>query len=112
MTMAGDRHTPETAVQTITVCRCLLNKLDKAIQHRKWSMVSQVTTDYSERIRLLGEVDHADSNAELIQLEIRHRRCMRMLSRHMKAVAEDISSLEAGQASALRSQNMAKTISH
>jgi len=38
---------------------------------------------------------------------MRHRRCMRMLSRQMNAVAEDISSIEQGQKKLHQSQSAA-----
>lgn len=111
MNVPGDQHEAVSAEQSIAVCFSLLDGLNQAIQHRKWSLVSRIAADYSERIRQLTASESESSSAEqLIQLEIRHRRCMRILSRHMEAMAEDIASLETGQKTLQRSREVAEVI--
>jgi hypothetical protein len=104
MIVPGDQHAVVRAEQAIAACRSLLDALHRSIQHRKWSRVSQLAVKYSEQVRALASNADDGLREDLIQLEIRHRRCMRMLSRHMKAVAEDIASLEGGQKNLQRSR--------
>jgi len=92
-----NKHAVATDEQAIAACRSLLDTLNVAIQHRRWSQVARIAVDYSERVRSLDVFEDENSRAELIQLDIWHRRCMRILSLQMKIVAEDISSLEIGQ---------------
>ncbi len=106
----GDQQEAVSAEQSIVACRSLLDALNQAVQHRKWPLVSQIAADYSERVRQLDVGDDERAQAELIQLEIRHRRCMRTLSRHMEVVVENIASLEIGQKRLQHSQQMAEVI--
>jgi len=100
-----------SALQLVRSCRAMLDDLKEAVQHRQWQQTAQIATDYSQ---LLQQMDVAESTpavmAELAQLDIYHRRIMRLLSRKMEAVNEDIHSLESGQKSSQRSQEMVKTI--
>jgi len=109
MIVLGDQHAAVTSEQEIAASRSLLDALYQAIQHRKWSRISRIAADYSEQIRRLGADDSASSRAALIQLDIQHRRCMRMLSRQMSSVTEDIASLERGQKTLQRSRNVSES---
>ncbi len=104
MIVPVDQHAAVSAEQSIAACRSLLDALNWSIQHRKWSRVTQLAVEYSEQVRGLAANADERLRGDLIQLEIRHRRCMRMLSRHMDAVAEDIASLERGQKNLQRSR--------
>jgi len=98
-------------VQLVLSCRAMLDDLNKAIQHRQWQKATQIAMDYAQRLRQVDAVnDDPAAMAELVQLDIYHRRTMRVLSSKMEAVNEDIHSLESGQKSVRRSQAMAKTI--
>jgi len=100
-----------SALQLVLSCRAMLNDLNKAVQHRQWEQTSQIAMNYSKLLRQVGEIENSpDVMAELVQLDIYHRRIMRLLSRKMEAVNEDIQSLESGQKSAQHSLEMAKTI--
>jgi len=104
MIVPDDQHAGANAEQTIAACRSLLDTLQQAIQQRKWARVSPIAAAYSEQISALAAGADEGLREDLIQLEMRHRRCMRMLSRQMKTVADDISSLEQGQKNLQRSQ--------
>jgi len=98
-------------VQLVLSCRAMLDDLNKAVRHRQWKQAAQIAVDYSQLLRQMDAADSApDVTAELVQLDIYHRRTMRLLSNKMQAVNEDIQSLESGQKSARRSQAIAKTI--
>ncbi len=99
-----------SAEQVITASRSLLDALYQAIQHRKWAKVSRIAADYSEQIRCLDADDSASARTALIQLDIQHRRCMRMLSRQMASVTEDIASLENGQQTLQRSRGVSEAL--
>jgi len=100
-----------SALQLMTSCRTMLDDLNKAVQHRQWQQAAQIAMDYSQ---LLHQIDAFDSSphvmAELVQLDIYHRRTMRQLSSQMRSVTEDIHSLESGQKAAQRSQALAEQI--
>ncbi len=104
MIVPDDQHAAVGVEPSIAACRSLLDVLHWSIQHRQWSRVTQLAEEYSEQVRALTVNADERSREELIQLEIRHRRCMRMLSRHIKAVAEDITSLENGKKNLQRSR--------
>ena len=105
--IAPDDKQAEDASQAIAVCRSQLDVLQRTIQQRQWAQASRIAASYSDHVRrLLVNVVESEADA-LIQLEIRHRRCMRMLSRQMNAVAEDISSIEQGQKKLHQSQSAA-----
>jgi hypothetical protein len=104
MIMPGNQHEAVSPEQLIAASRSLLDALHQAIQHRKWSRVSRLAADYSEQISHLHVDESVSSRTELIQLDIQHRRCMRMLSRQMASVTEDIASLEGGQKTLQRSR--------
>ena len=109
----SDSGGPSTlsALDLVSACRATLEKLNKAVQHRQWQQAAQIAMDYSQ---LLHQIDAVDSSphvmAERVQLDIYHRRTMRLLSNKMGAVNEDIHSLESGQKSARRSKAMAEQI--
>jgi len=110
MIVPVDQHATVTNEQVIDACRSMLDTLNQAIRHRRWSLVSEIAAGYSKRIRQLDMDNHESVRADLAQLEIRHRRCMRMLAQHMNAVAADIASLEAGQKSVQRTRAVAESL--
>jgi len=100
-----------SALQRVLSCRAMLDDLNKAVLQRQWQQAAQIAMEYSSLLRQMDVTENSrDMAAELVQLDIYHRRTMRLLSNKMKAVNEDIQSLEFGQKSARRSQAMAKTI--
>jgi len=110
MIALGDHHAAVGAEQLIAASRSLLDALHQAIQQRKWSRVSRIAADYSEKISYLDADESASSRTALIQLDIQHRRCMRLLSRQMASVHEDIASLENGQKMLQRSRAMTDSL--
>jgi len=98
MIVPGGGHIVDGADQLIAVCLARLDQLNQAIQQRQWKRSAQLAQDYST---LLGQIDQFAQNehttAELIQLDIRHRRCIRKLRAQMARVSEDLESLENGK---------------
>ena len=110
MIASGGQRAAVGAEQEIAVSRSLLDALHQAIVHRKWSRVSRIAEDYSEQIRRLDAGVSANSRTALIQLGIQHRRCMRLLSRQMASLTEDIASLENGQQTLQRSRDVSESL--
>jgi len=95
----------------ILSCRMMLDNLNKAVQHRQWEQATQIAKDYSQQLLQMDAIEHSPAvMAELVQLDIYHRRMMRLLACKMEAVSEDIQCLESGQKSAQRALKMAKVI--
>ncbi|TLS66771.1 hypothetical protein FEF65_09640 [Mariprofundus erugo] len=105
------RHAESNAVDAVAACRARLSDFSKAIQRGQWQKISGIATEYSALFATLAASEEAPLiRDELAQLDILRRRCMRQLARHMKAVSEDIASLEAGQKTLKRSRELADSI--
>jgi len=109
MNKAGDAAL--NALQLVTACRARLDKLNRAMQQRQWQRASDIAAEYSLLLKRTSEVQGSPvAHDELVQLNIYHRRTMRLLSSHMTDVNEDIQSLESGQQSARRNSAWATAI--
>ncbi len=99
------------ALHLVYACRAKLEKLNKALRRRQWQQVTDLAGEYSLLLKGIEALEGgSEMQGELVQLDIFHRRTMRQLSSQMRAVNEDIHSLESGQKSARHSQSVAKTI--
>jgi len=104
----ADAQPELTAFQVVTACRARLDKLNRAVQRRQWQRASDLAAEYALLLRRINAVENSPAaHDELVQLDIYHRRTMRLLSSHMTAVNEDIQSLESGQKSVRRSSEWA-----
>jgi len=100
-----------SALQLVLSCRAMLDDLNKAVQHQQWQQTGKIATNYSQRLQQIDAAENTPAViAELAQLDIYHRRIMRLLSRKITAVNEDIQSLESGQKAAQRSLLAAEAI--
>jgi len=94
----GHRVNIESADQCIALCLARLNQLNQAIQQRQWKRSAQLAQDYSALLGQINQFESSEGTAnELIQLDIRHRRCIRKLTAQMARVSEDLESLENGK---------------
>jgi len=99
------------AGQLVRTCRGKLEQLNQAVQQRRWQQAVDLAGNYA---LLLQQIDGVARDSamydELVQLDIHHRRIMRLLANYMSAVNEDIQSLAAGQKAAQRSLTQAEII--
>ncbi|MDX8406509.1 MAG: hypothetical protein R8K50_10235 [Mariprofundus sp.] len=99
------------ASRILGVCRDRLEDLNRAIKRQQWQQAAAVAADYSSLLAGLVDIEKTEAVlGEMVQLDIRHRRCMRQLSRQMSAVAEDIASLDHVEKAVGRSRVLAETI--
>ncbi|EAU55676.1 hypothetical protein [Mariprofundus ferrooxydans] len=113
MNASDDQLAVTDATQLLAQCRTRLDDLNRAVKRQQWQEAAVIAADYAAMLAMLGEIGTPASVAEeIVQLDIRHRRCMRTLSRQMAAVTEDIASLEAGEKAARRSRDLVTTIYH
>jgi len=108
MNASDDLHVMEGL---LTACRERLDDLNRAVKRKQWQQAAAIATDYASLLAKLGTVDASPAErGEMVQLDIRHRRCMRQLSRQMSLISEDIASLEAGKKAVQRSRDLTESI--
>ena len=109
--LSADRHAAVHTAELMLACRTRLDDLNRAFKQRKWLKGSQIAQAYSALLEQLLRLEKSDAEmAELMQLDIRHRRCMRMLSSQMTVVADDISRLQGGEQRVQHSRELAMSI--
>jgi len=100
-----------SAAELLTECRHRLDDLDYAMKRRQWQRAAAIAADYSRLLTGLGDVEKSMAILdEMVQLDIKHRRCMRLLSGHMAAVCDSMEQLKKGQQAAQRSKAAAEAI--
>ncbi|PIP01921.1 MAG: hypothetical protein COW18_09870 [Zetaproteobacteria bacterium CG12_big_fil_rev_8_21_14_0_65_54_13] len=105
---SDDLHVMETL---LSACRERLNDLNRAVKGKQWQRAASIATDYAGLLARLATVDASPAEREeMVQLDIRHRRCMRQLSRQMAAMSENIASLEEGKKAVQRSRDLTESI--
>jgi len=98
-------------LQRVAACRAKLDQVNKAVHRKQWQQAINLADEYSLLLKNIDAAEHsAGMHNELVQLDIYHRRTMRLFSSRIRAVHEDIQSLEAGQKAAQRSLAFAETI--
>jgi len=87
--MESDTH------HLISECKEMLEQMGKAMHRRQWQEAVGMAAAYATKVTTLKE--HPDAPlAELMRLELMHRRTMRWLARQMQSVSHDIGYLEQG----------------
>jgi len=108
ITPADDLHLMGTL---LTACRDRLDDLNRSVKRKQWQQAAFIATDYAKLLAKLAAFEvSAVERDEMVQLDIRHRRCMRQLSRQMSLISEDIASLEAGKKAVQRSRDLTASI--
>ncbi|MDX8407383.1 MAG: hypothetical protein R8L58_03245 [Mariprofundaceae bacterium] len=76
-------------------CKDMLEQMTKTMHRRQWHEAAGLAAAYAKRVAELK--GHPDAPlAELMRLELIHRRTMRWLARQMQSASHDIESLEQG----------------
>lgn len=106
-----ERHAALSALDVVAACRARLTDLNRAMQRGQWHKIAGISAEYSTLFAALAASEKSPQiDEELVQLDILQRRCMRQLARYMKAVSEDIASIEAGQKRVQRSRELVDAV--
>jgi len=85
----------EQADMAIARCKDKLAQLSHAMRRRRWAEAAELAESYA--VEIVGLKARSDVPvAELMRLDLMHRRAMRWLSQQMLAISQDIESLDHG----------------
>jgi len=91
----------------LKLCSDRLEQLNQAVTRQQWQQAATLASEYSGMLARLSDLDQSGTVLdEMVQLDIRHRRCMRKLSQKMTDMGEQINRLEAGQKSVRQARNL------
>lgn len=78
-------------------CFSELERMNRAIYRQQWDVVQNAAESYATKVLSVQQLAPDQMPvAELQQLDILHRRCMRRLSARMQRVSDDMKSLDHG----------------